>query len=160
MPVMNGYKATEWIKSRRKGQTTYIIALTASTFEEDRASVLSAGCDDFVRKPFREEVLFDKMAQYLGVRYIYSEDSESESIQSHLASDFKLEPASLQAMPNEWLTQLELAASNVDEELVANLLRQIGNEHGLLAQAIQNKVDNFDLDEVAIIVQQTIKIND
>ena len=57
MPVMNGYEATERIKSHFKGQATYIIALTASTFEEERAIVLSAGCDDFVRKPFREEVL-------------------------------------------------------------------------------------------------------
>ena len=177
MPVMNGYEATERIKSHLKGQATYIIALTASTFEEERTIVLSAGCDDFVRKPFREEVLFDKMEQYLGVRYIYSEDSGMDSIQSNLASErgkrltarpgfpsqetvnFKLEPASLQVMPNEWLTQLELAASNVDEELVAELLAQIPDEHSLLARAIQKKVDNFDLDEVATLVQQTTKIN-
>ena len=159
MPVMNGYEATERIKSHLKGQATYIIALTASTFEEERAIVLSAGCDDFVRKPFREEVLFDKMAQYLGVRYIYSEDSESDLIQSHVASDFKLESTSLQVMPSEWLTQLELAASNVDEELVMKLLSQIPDKHSLLARTIQNKVDNFDLDEVAILIQQTLKIN-
>jgi len=42
-------------KSHLKGQV--IIALTASTFEEERkAIVLSAGCDDFVRK-LREEVI-------------------------------------------------------------------------------------------------------
>ncbi|NER52497.1 MAG: response regulator, partial [Symploca sp. SIO1A3] len=54
--------------------TTVIIALTASTFEDERAVVLSAGCDDFVRKPFRQEDIFTKMAQHLGVCYIYEDE--------------------------------------------------------------------------------------
>nr|MDJ0845301.1 PAS domain S-box protein [Crocosphaera sp.] len=57
MPILDGYKATERIKATPQGQETVIIALTASAFEEERNLVLSAGCDDFMRKPFREEVL-------------------------------------------------------------------------------------------------------
>lgn len=159
MPVMNGYEATERIKSHLKGQATFIIALTASTFEEERAIVLSAGWDDFVRKPFREEVLFAKIAEFLGVRYLYSEDSESATTQAHLASDFKLEPTSLQVMPSEWLIQLEQAASDLDDELVMELLAQIPDEHHLLALALENKVNDFDFDEITSLVQQTVKIN-
>jgi two-component system sensor histidine kinase/response regulator len=51
--------------------STVIIALTASAFEEQRLAILEAGCDDFLRKPFREEQLFEKIAHYIGVRYIY-----------------------------------------------------------------------------------------
>ena len=54
MPVMDGYEATKQIKSTTKGQATAVIALTASTLEEERVVVRSAGCDDFLRKPFRE----------------------------------------------------------------------------------------------------------
>jgi len=54
---------------------TIIIALTASAFEEERVTILSAGCDDFVSKPFRKEVILNKMAQYLGVRYTYEKPS-------------------------------------------------------------------------------------
>ncbi len=156
MPIMNGYEATEYIKSHLKGQATYIIALTASTFEEERAIVLSAGCDDFVRKPFREEVLFDKMTEYLGVKYVYAENSESEAIQAHLVSEFILEPTSLQIMPHDWLTQLEQAASQLDDAAIAELLNHIPDEHTLLAKALQNKVDDFDFEEIIDLVQQTL----
>jgi PAS domain S-box-containing protein len=54
MPVMNGYEATQHIKASPGGQNTKILALTASSFEEERARILEAGCDDFLRKPFRE----------------------------------------------------------------------------------------------------------
>ena len=70
MPVMDGYEATKQIKSQLKGQATVIIAITASILEEERAVVLSVGCDDFVRKPLRESVIFEKIAEHLGVRYL------------------------------------------------------------------------------------------
>ncbi|HEY9596278.1 MAG TPA: response regulator, partial [Cyanophyceae cyanobacterium] len=96
MPVMNGYEATQQIKARERAITakaihtahglslekTVIIALTASAFEEERHLILSVGCDDFVRKPFREEIIFEKMAEYLGVRYISEEDKSLDTIES------------------------------------------------------------------------------
>ena len=49
MPVMDGYEAIRQIKAAPGGQSTIIVALTASAFEKERARVLSTGCDDFVR---------------------------------------------------------------------------------------------------------------
>jgi CheY-like chemotaxis protein len=74
---MDGYEATQAIKQMPNGQETVIIALTASAFDEQREAILKVGCDDFIRKPFQEEILFVKIAEYLGVRYIYSEDSST-----------------------------------------------------------------------------------
>jgi len=48
MPVMDGYEATKRIKSTIKGQATAVMAITASVWEEEKAVILSAGCDDFV----------------------------------------------------------------------------------------------------------------
>ena len=154
MPVMNGYEATEYIKSHLKGQATYIIALTASTFEEERAIVLSAGCDDFVRKPFREAVLFEKIAEYLGANYVYAENTESETI----TTDFVLDSAALEVMPSQWLIELQQAAADLDESALAELFEQVRGEHSLLVRALQNKVNDFDFNDIADLVLQTSKI--
>jgi CheY-like chemotaxis protein len=77
MPVMSGREATRYIKGTEKGKDTVIIALTASSFEEDREQILADGCKDFVRKPFREEVLFELMGKHLGLQFIDDEGSDN-----------------------------------------------------------------------------------
>ncbi|NHC35035.1 hybrid sensor histidine kinase/response regulator [Scytonema millei] len=151
MPVMNGYEATQQIKSHLQGQATAIIALTASTLEEEKAIVLSAGCDDFVRKPFHEEVIFDKMAQFLGVRYIYEEiDSTNISVAVNIIN---LTAEALTIMSNEWLVKLSEAAALLDEQQIAQLLTQIPEENQALAQSIQKEVDEFDFDRIMNLAQ-------
>ena len=71
MPVMDGIEATRIIKSESDGDETIIVALTASAFEEDRDSVIEAGCDDFLRKPFKESEIFERLHRYLDVEFIY-----------------------------------------------------------------------------------------
>ncbi|URD51747.1 hybrid sensor histidine kinase/response regulator [Chroococcidiopsis sp. CCNUC1] len=151
MPVMNGYDATQQIKSHLQGQATAIIALTASTLEEEKAIVLSAGCDDFVRKPFHEEVIFDKMAQFLGVRYIYEEIC-SKNISEASTVD-KLTAEALAVMSNEWLMNLSEAAALIDEEQIAQLVSQIPEEYQALAQSIQKEVSEFNFDRIMNFAQ-------
>jgi signal transduction histidine kinase/CheY-like chemotaxis protein len=155
MPVMNGYEATQQIKSHLNGQATAILALTASTLEEEKAVVLSAGCDDFVRKPFREEVIFEKMAQFLGVRYIYEHFDCEDNLE--LVNLEKLTAQALAIMSDEWLNELSEAASLIDEQLITQLLQQIPKEHQNLARTIQQEVDNFDFDRIINLAQEAVK---
>jgi signal transduction histidine kinase/DNA-binding NarL/FixJ family response regulator len=156
MPVMNGYEATQYIKSHLQGQATAILALTASTLEEEKAVVLAAGCDDFVRKPFREEVIFEKMAQYLGVHYLYEEIHSKDIFES--ANVDELTAEALVIMPDEWLKELVEAAALINEKLIAQLLFQIPEEDRALAQAIQKEVDNFDFDRIMKFAQEAINL--
>jgi signal transduction histidine kinase/DNA-binding NarL/FixJ family response regulator len=156
MPVMNGYEATQQIKSHLNGQATVIIALTASTLEEEKAIVLSAGCDDFVRKPFSEEVIFEKMAQFLGVRYVYENFQRDENLE--LASLDKLTAQALAIMSDEWLNELSEAASLIDEQLIAQLLQQIPSDHQNLARTIQTEVDNFDFERIINLAQKAVNL--
>ena len=160
MPVMDGYEATRQIKQRDRendDRDTVIIALTANAFEEDRAAVLEAGCDDFVRKPFQEEVIFELMAQYLGIRYRFEDnDGETERERAPVAnqpvSPTKLDlpacKAALQTMPAEWVKALQQAAQQVDGDLVNNLLVQIPDDRADIANTLSDWVNNFRFDRI------------
>jgi signal transduction histidine kinase/CheY-like chemotaxis protein len=155
MPVMNGYEATQQIKSHLQGDATVILALTASTLEEEKSVVLAAGCDDFVRKPFREGVIFEKMAQHLGVRYRHEPLGPIDSGNSSSAD--KLTATALAIMPEQWLRELAEAAALIDEAQITQLLSRIPQAHQALATKIQNEVNNFDFDRLMNLAQEAIK---
>lgn len=150
MPVMDGYEATRQIKAHLRGQATIIIALTASAFDEERAIVLSAGCDDFVRKPMRENIIFGKMAQFLGVRYVYEEVAPQPVA---IAAD-GLSPDLLAAMPPAWINQLYDAASQVDNRRLCELIDQIPEQQAILARTLLQWVRNFRCDKIIDLVEQ------
>ncbi len=69
MPVMDGLEASMRIrKAEKNGQTQIpIIAITANALHGDRESCLAAGMNDYISKPFKLEVLLEKMKQHLSV---------------------------------------------------------------------------------------------
>ncbi|KYC36964.1 PAS domain S-box protein [Scytonema hofmannii PCC 7110] len=157
MPVMDGYQATKQIKAQPKGQSTVIIALTANAFEEERTAILAAGCDDLVLKPFREEVILEKMAQHLGVGYVYDESNLSSAPSDRQEEEDKiyvLKAESLNVMPADWIAQLHQAAVRLDDKQMIELLTQIPQSNALLARALTQKVDNFDFDQIMNLTQQ------
>ena len=151
MPVMDGYTATQKIKQlqqQAQQEPTVIIALTASAFEEQRAKILAAGCDDFVSKPFQEQVIFDKMSQYLGVDYIYAEKSASYDTLSLNTANESLDIPDLDCMPAEWLDKFYHAAIAVDADLIMELIAQIPANHQHLAKALQELTSSYDFDRL------------
>ena len=63
MPLMNGIEATKLIKKSRP--EVKIIAQTAYNSEENKNEVFGAGCDDFITKPIKKEVLFQIIGKYI-----------------------------------------------------------------------------------------------
>jgi PAS domain S-box-containing protein len=154
MPVMDGYEATKRIKATTKGQATAIIALTASVFEEEKAIVLSAGCDDFLRKPFRESDIFDLMQKHLGVKYIYSQDLNSLNVPSLLEpSTETFSFAGLQAVPVQLLTDLEQALTRIDMELIDQYIEQLSPYNEELTNRLKSYASNFNYEEILKILR-------
>ena len=73
MPGIDGLEAIRRIRATPAGEAIRIISVSASAFDEDRAGAIAAGADDFVSKPFRESVLFEKVRALLGVEYEYAD---------------------------------------------------------------------------------------
>ncbi len=149
MPVMDGHEATQRIKSTTKGQATVIVALTASAFEEERTVVLSEGCDGFVRKPFREEEVFDAMAEHLGVRFVYEEEAEGASAEP--APREALTPEALSGLPADWVAELHRATTQADADLILSMLERIESDHALLAKALGDLVHDFRFDKILAV---------
>ncbi len=156
MPVMDGYEATKQIKATIKGQATVIIALTASAFEEERTVVLSSGCDDFMRKPFREEILLAKIAEHLGVCYIYeAEELGNQGLAASSESNSEAQQpleVHLSQMSAEWKAQLYQAAVECSDDLILELSEQIPQDNAPLAIAIKDLANNFLFEQILELI--------
>ena len=150
MPVMNGYEATKEIKTSLKGQATVIIAITASVFEEQKPGILSVGCDDIIPKPFLEGVIFDKIAQYLGVSFIYEKTGRFESTDNY--SNLKL--SALSKLPDVLLEQLEASALALDDRSLYQAIAQIEKQETELAKVLISYTDNFQYHKILEAIAQ------
>jgi CheY-like chemotaxis protein len=80
LPVMDGLEATRYVRSLEGGRDVKIAGLSASVFPAEREEMLAAGLDDFVRKPYLPNEVFDCIARHLGVRYRWSDASTDERV--------------------------------------------------------------------------------
>ncbi|MBE9117887.1 response regulator [Lusitaniella coriacea LEGE 07157] len=148
MPVMDGYEATRRIKAHPQGKKTIIVALTASALEEERAEILETGCDDFVRKPFREAEIFNTMATHLNLSYIYQEDSKKGSPQESKETLQRPLEKQLQQMPSEWIEELKQAAIKGLDDEILQLIEKIPEDNGSLAETLRDWTNDFDFDAI------------
>jgi PAS domain S-box-containing protein len=157
MPVMDGYEATQRIRNHLKGQAPAIIALTASALESEKQIVLSAGCDDFVHKPFQEQAICDKLRQYLGIEYIYDDQSVADPPQTQ--NDVPpLTAERLSQVPRAWLVQLHEAASLADAEWVSQLITELSVEDADIAQALRNWLKGFRYELIAEFAKSSMSL--
>ena len=146
MPVMDGYEAIQQIRAHTNGQATAIVALTASVLEEERAVILDAGCDDFLRKPFKEGDIFDLMHKHIGVNYVY--DDSGEATESEDDQETKLEnlKSEIIQLSSDLLTKLQEAIETADLQAMLPIIEVIGEQNKPQANALTKLVKGFRFD--------------
>jgi signal transduction histidine kinase/DNA-binding response OmpR family regulator len=101
MPVMGGKEAIQQIRhlesldispSAEPDLQTTIIALITGTLEEEARELLAIGSNDVLSKPFEIETVLDKIAQHLGVRYLYETDYANRDADSDEDEDISTLP--------------------------------------------------------------------
>ena len=65
MPIIDGLEATKYIKSKRPD--IKIIAQTAYAMNDDRVKCFNAGCDDYLTKPIKKNLLFKSIDNLISV---------------------------------------------------------------------------------------------
>lgn len=142
MPVMDGYAATRQIRGLPGGDKVKIVALTASVFEQDRASSMAAGCDGVLSKPIDEERLFAVMAELLGVRYRYASKANPQMLGAPAEPDFSV-------LSPETLQKIKVAANALDVDVMQQLVLQLHPTSPEIAMALESLAQGFRFDRIA-----------
>ena len=142
MPVMDGLEAARRIRASSAGGSTKIIALTAHALQEERRAILAAGCDDLVRKPFREHELFDALAHHMHVKFIY--DTAPRGGTEQEVSGLALHPGQLTALPAELLLELQQAVVELDTGRTEALIKQVTEKDASLGRVLKRLATQLD----------------
>jgi CheY-like chemotaxis protein len=142
MPVMDGYEATRHIKLTEKGKKTPIIALTASSFEDERKKTMSLGMEGYIRKPFRESELFGTIGNTLGIKYIY--ENETPSYQENNPSNKTAMVEDIAILPETLVLQMQDAAAVADIDHLIKLIDDVYKYNSDLAQHLMALANNYD----------------
>lgn len=67
LPIIDGWQATQKLKSDQKTSEIPIIALTAHAMIGDRQKTVEAGCDDYDTKPIDFPRLLEKINKLLNI---------------------------------------------------------------------------------------------
>ncbi|MDM8544158.1 ATP-binding protein [Desulfococcaceae bacterium HSG9] len=159
MPVMDGYNATKAIRSsanRNGTRNPVIIAVTASVFEEDKTLVMSAGCDDFIRKPFEDAKVFEVIKQHLGVQFMY-EDTEGSMKRENGDKNAALMQENLAASPPDLLNALKQAAIDGDSQRLHQTISGIRSHNAGFADELAGLTDDFAFDTILDMIQKLLQ---
>ncbi|MUG93653.1 PAS domain S-box protein [Scytonema sp. UIC 10036] len=157
MPVLNGYEATQQIRSLSTEQSPIIIALTAQASISDRTLAFASGCNDFVIKPFNENLVCEKMEKYLNLQFVYAdtqERSDAHSVTTTQNTFTVLTPQSFSVMSADWLAALYTAAQIGDEEEIEQLLQDIPDSHAPLANQLRQLARDYQFGQIKLLLRE------
>jgi len=150
MPVMDGEEATRHIRLLPEGDRVKIVAVTASAFKEQQQEMLDAGMDDFVRKPYRFNEIYDCLARQLGIKYLYRSDTPVED-----ATPVILTAAMLAVLPTALREELRDSLENLDGKRITTAIQQIGEIDLKLGSTLTHLVEYFDYPAILNALDQT-----
>jgi PAS domain S-box-containing protein len=144
MPEVDGYEATRRIRATAGGQRTPILVVSASVVEEERQRVLECGADEFIRKPYREQEVFDKIAACCPVKYVYAQESAPQDAAVLRAAPPPLASGAIPALPAQLVQQLREATATADLDRLLELLAEVDQLDRPLAEHLRNLAENYD----------------
>lgn len=183
LPILNGYEATKAIRSLeaqdqdagdlasqnaveitdRLPERTIIIAVSASVFEDTQAECEDVGCDDFLCKPYQPSMLYELLVQHLNLKFLYGNQGQtiaaSGDEDSPLMSDREAE-LQLSQQTEEWLTQFQQAAVELDEELVSQKIADITADNPRLTKKLMKLFSGFQFDQIADLVDNALSLKE
>ncbi|ODY09278.1 hybrid sensor histidine kinase/response regulator [Vibrio parahaemolyticus] len=157
MPVMDGFEATKQIRQiEQKENRTFripIIALTASVVDDDIQKCFDVGMDDYVPKPFKADLLKEKLDKAVGLRLPVTASTKlnQSSLPTFEEPEFKQRVGeALSAAPMRRERILLVEDNRVNQKVASLLLSKAGYqfevaENGQIAVEMFQRDGGFDI---------------
>jgi CheY-like chemotaxis protein len=144
MPIMNGYEVVKHIRQAEAASNEHvvIIAMTASAFREDRATILDAGCDDYLLKPYMLSSMFEMLAKHL--KMDYSSDDGLDEINTEIAS--KELRSVLKHLSEKERADLKESIEMLDYNATTTFINKIEKSYPHIAAVLMEKANQFDFE--------------
>jgi signal transduction histidine kinase/DNA-binding response OmpR family regulator len=139
LPGINGVETTRRIRDREGGRDVKIAAVTASGFESERYEVLTSGLDDYVRKPYRQEEIFECLARHLGVRYRRAESPT----QPQAAPSGVLRLEVVAALPAALRNELHYSLLTLDAKRISEVVEKVAEQDPSLGSVLASLSERF-----------------
>jgi len=146
MPVMDGIEAARRIRALPGGEATKIVAVTASAFMEQRTEMLAAGMNDFVRKPYRFNEIYESLSMQLGLQYMYADTPDAS------VNDLVLTREMLMELPVMLRSELKGALESLEVDRINHAIVQVPCE--ALRETLISLVANFDYPVILKLLQE------
>ncbi len=151
MPVMDGYEAVRQLRRIPAGRNAWIIAVTASAFEDSRRDVMATGVDAYLRKPLQADELLDALKTGLGLVYEYAEVAAAASPGTPLNTDSaETFAVASDILAPELLSAMRSAVADGDMLHFLKLIDDIEAAHPSTARRLRKLADAYAYDRLEV----------
>jgi len=155
MPVMNGLEFTQQVRSLPLPtfQNLPIIAASASVFDTYQQDSLTAGCNAFLAKPIRAEILLQLLEELLGLTWVYESDQYSPILDSLPSTDLGSEKAELSTAQASILFELAMMGDVMGILEAVKEIQQANPQLVPFTKQIEQLLESFQVDKVGELVK-------
>jgi PAS domain S-box-containing protein len=143
MPKMDGLEAAHQIRRLALARQPKILMLTASAFEEQKQLALATDIDDFLRKPFQEDELFDAIERHLEIRFVRKGGALAGAPAPVTSATEKVTPEEMQTLLTQQFAQLKTAVEELNQNKLNAVLTDIEQTNPGLAFRLRAMARSF-----------------
>jgi len=149
MPVMDGVEAARGIRHLKGGKDVKIAAVTASGYDSKRSDVMAVGFDDYLRKPYRPDEIFECMERHLGVRY---RRAEAEPALPGGPGE-GLRPEAIAALPASLCAELRDAVVALDAERISRTIQKVSEHDAALGSGLARYAKGYSYTAILLAIE-------
>jgi len=151
MPEINGHDVIQTIRDKELPEDhVFIIAVSASSLENDKNLAIESGCDDYLMKPFKLNTLIELIEKYMNANT--SQKSNQQSHKEINTPDWLLD--SIKQMPATWQKQFKNSIEMLDPIKTKYYITKMEKKYLQSASVLMDWVNQFNFDRLQELISE------